>query len=264
MSRRDRRARAKLINAEREQQVLAQPVDMLNSDDPLVQDLMRVFPHMSNAEAFEFALALQHRVRGSNALIVDPQGGEAISKMREEMSLQDKMNTLYDLDRQKFLDGVMSQAERSMPAGDELARLQAKGANMYQSAVTMAKANRASRDMQLTYELEHGAQEVVNVPAKFERHRMGDSEEMVQVPYVISLRNRVFKLGEGTYLVPKVIANLLRQKMRGEQEMRERKSVMRAEKNGMEGLDSTRMEKWAALNKKYGSSNETIPVAGLR
>jgi hypothetical protein len=264
MSRRDRRARARLINAEREQQVLAEPVDLLTTDDPLVQDLMRVFPHMSNAEAFEFALALQHRVRGSNALIVDPHGGEAISKMREEMGLQDKMNALYESDRQRFLDTVMAQAERTMPAGDELERLRATGVKMYENARVMAAGNRASKDLQLTYELEHGAQEMVNVPARFERHRIGDSEEMIQVPYVISLRNRVFKLGEGTYLVPKIVANLLRQKIRGEQEMRERKSVMRAEKGGMDGLDSTRMQRWSELNKKYGSSNETIPVAGLR
>jgi hypothetical protein len=263
MSRKSRAQRVRDLN--REQEVLHAPVNPTGQgEDPAIKALFQRLAYADHVEAVEIALQLQKLVRGSNSMLEDPEQAESLARIRQDAAERDDAARRYAENQQKFIDETWDKAEKLLPPeGPARDKLRATGAAVTQKAMEQAAVVEAHNRKRLDWELDSGPKEMLTVQGQMTTIREGDSLRTVMEPVQIGIRHRQYKLHPGTYLVPKVVADIYRARMRGHAEQAERERAM-APREGIEGRDDHMVRRLDDISRRYGSGGEQIPAYGIR
>jgi hypothetical protein len=234
-------------------------------EDPAVRAMLSdEFVMASDSDAFDVALALQQIMRGQDSILErvnanDARVAKELAFLRKQMVGYDKKSAEYEADRQKFLKEVDDLAEKVRATGIEKDKLQATGGKMFEEALEKARNERAASLVNFDLELKTMPTEQVVSPGKLEIVSVGGAPTSRLFPEVIRIKHRQWVLPPGKVVeVPKVVAEVLRQRRATEEEQEERKAILSSRPE-----DVVLAKKWAEIDRKYGTkAHDALPVSG--
>lgn len=223
----------------------------------VVQDLLSdKFTKGSNREALEISLALQQLVRGQTSLLENQQAlGHEISKVRERMDRIDRDTEKWEKDREGFIQEVLDKAESLKPVNKDKAV--ADGVQMYQNALAEATAQVAVKRLKFADQLARSPKVTVISPGEIVQVIENGSPVSKLMNEVVRIKHMQWVLPAGVPTeVPEIVAEVLKNRRRGQQETAERQALM------MKNMESGKLnDAWNAINNKYHSPTDVVPGA---
>jgi hypothetical protein len=210
-SRRKRRAREAQL--QRADAILRSKVRLDGvGEDPAVRAFLTKMPAAKQAEVVELALALDRYLMGDASVMENPRYAEYINKMRARAVEIEDVERRWAEDPVKFNDEVWRDAEKRIATGDKKARMEAIAAKMYQDAREKAAADKATKQLRLDHEIEHGPKEDVECAGVMDNIMMNGVPTPRLMPVRVRIMNRYWDLKPGLNLnVPSVFAARYRQ-----------------------------------------------------
>lgn len=218
-------------NEHHQREVLSSQIDLDNlmNESPLIRDLFLELPHCTNARAAEIALQLQKLVRAENSILEDDDQAEDISRVREEMVRVDKIEKKWEEDQEKFVDDIVTRANKQKPIGDKLLRAKATASKKLTEALKEAKANKASSDLLIYSRLMNDPKILVHFEGIPEQVTISGTIETRFRPVTIGLGKYRFSYPTGDYLVAKIIADRYNEMLLEAEEQKARERVLKLE-----------------------------------
>lgn len=227
--------------------------DTVTGNSELDKKLLTL-PEQSNREAIDTALLLQQLVRGQNSMLENQQRfGDEIVKLRERMDKYDQAAIKFEENKEKFIDDVMHQASERLATGDRKDKLIAKGANMFQEAIQMQKANIVTDQLAFEDMITRMPRVKVISPGKLESV-IGPGGQAVPTlfPEEIRIKHKVWVLPPGQEIeVPEIVAQALKERRRIEAENDARSKVLQKNMNNDELIRELKN-----IDKQYGIKHE--------
>jgi len=160
MSRRKRKALA----LQREREIMHSTVRVDGrGEDPALAAYLQKSGDASFSEMAEMALALDRMLKGDMSMLNDPKQAHLVEKLRAKAADIQDAERRYNEDKEKFIEGLWQKAEKVRPRGAKLDETIAKGSQQIQSALTMARANVATRKLKFQEMLRNGPKRKVFV-----------------------------------------------------------------------------------------------------
>jgi hypothetical protein len=234
-------------------------------EDPVVQALVsKEFGSMPNSEALQIALQLQAILSGQQSLLANQDKyAQELARLQQRMDARDQADAKWEQDRKSFIEDVLSKAEGLRPPTPEgRDRLQAKGAEQVQQAMAQARVDAANRRLMFANEIANGPKETIISAGELEMSSQNGQPVMVQFEEQIKIMDRTWSLPIGVpTVVPKVVADVWRQKQRTREELRRRGQAISAQGGNMRE-DRVAFGEWEKINQEFGSGTESIPTSG--
>lgn len=232
-------------------------------EDPAVKAMLSPeFAVMPDLDASRIALALAQILNGQDQILKNEEAmGEAIAKLQARMDAQDRDNTKWEEDRAKFLADVENNARSLLPAEGPL-RDQVVAKASQKTAELMKKALRdeALNRKKFIEQLEHEPTETIISPGHVRGVMTPGGPRMQVFPQEIRIKNFKWVLPPNTpVVVPRTVANRLREIQRTDEEADARKTLMSAA-DGDIRKDTVIKKKWDDINKQYKSKGDAFPV----
>ena len=258
MSRRKRRAQALQL----EKEILHQPVRTDGQhESPLIADYMQQFVGASHSETAELALALDRFLKGDFSLLSDPKQVERLNKFREFMAKRDDAERRWNEDREKSADDMFRRAEKVLPPREKRDEVIAQGVQTMQDALSLARANRSTKQLRLQWLIKNGPKRdvfVMGVPTNA-------GGQFVLAPEVINIMGIQMVLAPGKHMLPEVFAQRL------DQMQQERKERAARERALSENLRADELgQRWSQIGDEFGSvsigrdsENELLSIPGV-
>lgn len=236
-----------------------------HGEDPAVRAMLSEgFVKATDSEALSVALALQQIMRGQDSILErmnhnDAKMAEEFARLQKRMAEYDEKAASFETDRHKFLQEVDNMAEQVRAVGTERDKLLARGGKMFEEALAKANAERVTGRLNFDAELLTMPTETVVSPGRLEVGYVNGAQTTRISPEVIRIKHRAWTLPPGRVVeVPKVVAEVLRQRRTTEAEQEERKAVLSARPE-----DKVLSKKWAEIDTKYGTkAYDQLPVSG--
>jgi hypothetical protein len=237
----------------REQEVLFE-----HQPDDRTRALLAQLGTASEAEAVEIGLKLQQIVRGEASLLDNPEMSEQLSKVRGYAHERDEAARKWNEDQEKFKEEVYARADKLRPRGVKAAEAQARAAQITQQAYSNARVQTSQLNAEFDRLVEYGPKETISVAPKHETVRLGDNIETVQVPDIVRIRHREWRLWPGVYEVPKPVAERYRDILRSRAATAARKKAMT---KGQRDVDM--VQELARIAKEYKDGGPLPTAVGL-
>ena len=224
----------------------------------------------SNIEALNIGLQLDQIMNGMSSILSRMDKGdkeslelrEVLNRVRERLAKMEEANQKWEAEREKILQHSMEISEAVDPKVRASATAQA--AQDLQSMAAGIKVNTNLERMKFVESLKEMPQEeiisagkivMVSTQGGFSQPRLFNEQ--------IRMNGMVWTLPAGEAIrVPQVVADRYRQMKIEDQELAERRHVMSATERGKHRHEGTLIQQWEAINTKYGSPTDAIPVAG--
>jgi hypothetical protein len=222
-------------------------VEALQSDE---------FSRMKDAEALNVALALQEIIRGNTSILANQDTmGEELHRLRERMDKYDQATAKYEANRESFVEEVLQRSEKLRATGSGKDKLIARGTLQLQEAITNARAKNASDKLRFEEALQTMEKVKIISPGVWETGYVSGGQPVQHlVSEVIKIKHKTWVLPVGVEIeVPKVVAEVLANRRRSDQETAERQAVLSKIMNNDQLVAET-----ARINKKY-NTNSTLP-----
>ena len=216
------------------------------------------FATMSNAEAFQVALAIQELVRGQASILSNQKDlSENLSRVEARMRKYDEDARKWDEDRQKFLDDINQRADKlRVTEPSKRGEMVAQVMDEDRRAQEAARALHQTNTLKFKAMIENSPKVKIISPGILETGRIGDQPITRIVPEVIRIKNFEWKLPPGVAVeVPDFVARRFEEIQRGRAELEERQSALSADRN--QGAMSEAAEvsrEMARINQKYGTT----------
>lgn len=249
--RRNKRAkRAK----EREQVALTAKVRVDGSgEDPIVRLFLKNLATANHSQAFEIMTAMQAHIRGEPFDVADPELRAQIAKHRERLARKDKAELAAGEDPVKFVDDIMQQSKKLHPTKADLEKDQALGAQMYQRARDVARANAASKRLYYMSRLKNDPKETFFVRGSWETDGEG---QLRQLPEVISLTGIDPIIARpGQRSLPLLVCEILRQRYQDQDAAKARDTALSAETHAFKTDKKLR-----EIDEEYGERTQRMPM----
>ncbi len=238
-------------------------------EDPVVKAMLSdEFLTMPDSEAGKIALMLQELVRGQHSLLANQDTmSDRIAKLEEQWTAYDQHAKEWEADKERFFEERWSKAQRTLevsPAQQEVMR--AKAATDLQQAISAARVRNSVSQLQFAADLANMPKETVVSPGVWENRAVQGRAVPTLIPEIVRIKDRVWVLkpNEPT-VVPKIVADILRQRRKSEQEIEERKSAFRMRDDGSIPSQIELARKLGDINKRYGGGDENdlppVPAA---
>jgi hypothetical protein len=249
--------RAHLVQEKRdlrkEEEFLSQEVDLNNlgdyGTDALLKAIVYDLPSASEAEAIEYALALQKKLRGEASLLENPEMSDTIQAIREEAREIDKAAEAFERSKESFVDSVLAGAPQMSDKQRE--RLRAKGMQDFKRAIQSVRAGKATKRLKLMEMLRTAPEEEIAVAGR-PRHT---SQGLVIEPDVVSIMGVSLQLTPGVHKVPKPIADAYRNMLETRQQKAKKEALLEGKGSQMGTYEqSTLAQKLAEVNQEFGSN----------
>lgn len=249
--------RAHVVQSKRdiraEEEFLGQDLDLNKlgdyGDDALLRAIVYDLPNASEAEAMELALQLQKRLRGDASLLENPEMSDVIQGIREDARAIDKAAEAYERSNETFVDDVIANAPKLSDA--ERDKLVAKGKAEFKDLVRAARANKATKKLQLMAMLRQAPEVEITVAGQY-RNMKG---QMRIEPEVISLMGVQFRLAPGVHKVPKPIADMYHNMMEDRRHRAAKERLLAGEGSQMGTYDQATLDqKLQEVNQEFGSN----------
>ena len=190
-------------------------------EDPIVRVMLERLPTAGHAEAFEIMQAVQSHMRGEPVDVSDPILRDKIAKARARAVAMDKAEQAFEEDPVKFVEDITEQARKLHPTKAHLERDQAKGAKMYANAQTMARSVQATKRLEIAFRLKNDPKELFMVRGSWQM--IGSEKELKQFKEEVRFDGgQPIYLVPGQRMIPKIVADVLRQRYRDQDEAKAR------------------------------------------
>lgn len=233
--------RKKKVQEDRSQEALSKQVNPSGTGEDLaVRELLSgALTGMTNMQALDLAQALQKIIRGEFSPVVE-QTQREMARLRERMDKMDKAAEKYQEDQQKFIEGVLSRAEKLKLTGEAAEKLKANAAIDARKEFELARANLVHENLRFDEELKNMEKIMVVARGEPVLVRKGDMPEIVIKPEVVGIKHRRWVLQPGVpTMVPKIVAEELNRRYASKAKTEELKKVLSADKmRTMEEVDS--------------------------
>ena len=193
-------------------------------EDPIIQVMLERLPTAGHAEAFEIMQAVQAYIRGEPVDISDPILRDKIAKARERAVAMDKAQKKFEEDPVKFVEDITEQARKLHPTTAHLERDQAKGAKMYANAKTMVRSIQATKRLEIAFRLKNDPKELFLIRGSW--GIVGSEREFKQFKEEVRFDGcQPILLVPGQRMIPKIVADVLRQRYRDQDEAQAREGA---------------------------------------
>ena len=224
----------------------------------------------SNIEALNIGLSLDQIMNGMNSILSrmdksDEEGlelREVLNRVKERLAKMEAAQEKWEAEQDKILQHSMEISEGVDPS--VRAEAQARAAKEVQSIAAGMKVNTSLERLAFKESLKEMPQEEIISAGKvvmisgqggFPQPRLYNEQ--------IRMNGMVWTLPAGQAVkVPQVVADRYRQMKIEEQELTERRHVLSATERGKHRHEGTLAQQWDAINVKYGSPADAIPMAG--
>lgn len=227
------------------QPFLALPKDFRN--------LLLQLPSATEEEAARITVLIQEYLKGDSLRRDDPDWGLRASKLTERAVARDKAEEQWETRGQSWIDDIVHDAQGKLPNADQVDRLKAKGAKVFQEARKVVKGHRATKQMQLDQILKLGPKEEIHVTGNW--MMVGGENDMHPEirPDVIKIMHRTFVLEPGVHTVPSVVAEAYRNMQAGRAEAGAREAILKGPGAGRLYDAGEIEDHWDAIDSKYGT-----------
>ena len=225
-------------------------------EDPIVRVMLERLPTVGHAEAFEIMQAVQAHMRGEPVDVSDPILRDKIAKARARAVAMDKAEQAFEEDPVKFVEDITEQARKLHPTKAHLERDQAKGAKMYANAQTMARSLQATKRLEIAYRLKNDPKELFMVRGSW--NMVGSDKALKQFKEEVRFDGcQPIFLIPGQRMVPKIVADVLRQRYRDQDEAGARKGAFAKTQR-----DDKLRKELAGIQAEYGGGGlgERMPI----
>ena len=225
-------------------------------EDPIVRVMLERLPTAGHAEAFEIMQAVQAHMRGEPVDVSDPILRDKIAKARARAVAMDKAEQAFEEDPVKFVEDITEQARKLHPTKAHLERDQAKGAKMYANAQTMARSLQATKRLEIAYRLKNDPKELFMVRGSW--NMVGSDKVLKQFKEEVRFDGcQPIFLIPGQRMVPKIVADVLRQRYRDQDEAGARKGAFAKTQR-----DDKLRKELASIQAEYGGGGlgERMPI----
>jgi len=221
-------------------------------DQPVIAAVMskEKFAEGSNVEAANIAIALKELLSGQKMM------GEEVARIRQHMAKIDEDAHKWEEDRQKFLDDLRAQGDKLRVTGERLDSLKAGAVDEVQRLVAEAKAEIPNDRKRFDEDVARSPKVKIASPGKLIMVREQGAIVGKIIPEEVRIKHRIWVLPPGQEVeVPQIVADTLRSRRLSEQETQERKDVLQSNLE-----DKEVAKRMSAIDKKYRSSTDTMPV----
>lgn len=232
------------------EEILNKPVRLDGKgEDPIVQALLSdKFVEGTNTEAFDIAAGMQQLLRGMSVL--DTKMNQQYQEIRARMDAMDKAAEEWETNREKFIEDVLSRA--GSPTDKDVVA----GMSAYTTALASAKAEAVNDRLTFAHKVSQMPKETITSPGEVVMAVEGGATVAKIIPEVIRIKNLSWTLAPGVPTeVPKVVAEVFRQRRASEQEDKARRELL------SRNLQSEKLaDEWNKLNTQFGSPTDTVPI----
>lgn len=241
---------------------MEKPVNLSGGgEDQVIKDLLSPsFATLPDTKALDIALALQQLVRGQESILNQVASNnqavtEELRRMQERMDEYDKASAKWNEDKEKFIQEVVDRAERTIGAADK-DKLIAQGVEIHKKALETARAEAINSRLRFEYELAHMPTETIVSPGRLEMVQQGGAQVPKLFSEEVRIRHKVWilKPGEVT-VVPKIVADLVRERRLMESETEERREAL-----GKNLRDDQLAKRMNEISSKYSSGQIELPI----
>jgi ribosomal protein L18E len=225
-----RKSRSSQTRNTTSEEVLNRPIDTQGNDpSPVVNALMSDdFLKGSNFDASQIALLLQQLVRQNQSLLanIETQGVE-IARLREKQAQVDQEVAERLESSKRETQEILDKATKLKQTGNKKDKTIAKGVQMYQRAVNLAKANRVTDNLLFERQLREMPKETIVSPGTLMTVMENGSQVAKIFPEEVRIKHKVWYLQPGVQTeVPKAVADMLRTRRQSQAETSKRQQLL--------------------------------------
>jgi hypothetical protein len=184
-----KRKKKEALNTPAERQALLdKPIADIASHHAAARELLSDdFVTGRESDGLDARVALSMLLKGQQEMTSAMQS--ELAHIRARMDAYDQAAEAWEKDRQRFMEEVISAADKIRPTGERLERAKAEAAQVYSDSIQQARAQRVNKQLQIEAELKTMEQELVVSPGVIEMRSVQGQPQPTLVPQVIRLFN---------------------------------------------------------------------------